>query len=43
MSENTGKSAAARNEWQLNRAKQDYPALQFLQTREQAPLTQAAT
>ncbi|MEO7729419.1 MAG: EF-Tu/IF-2/RF-3 family GTPase, partial [Kofleriaceae bacterium] len=33
----------ARNEWQLNRAKQDYPALQFLQTREQAPLTQAAT
>jgi peptide chain release factor 3 len=33
----------ARNEWQLNRAKQDYPALRFLQTREQAPLTQAST
>lgn len=32
----------ARNEWQLNRAKQDHPALRFLQTREQAPLTQAA-
>jgi peptide chain release factor 3 len=32
----------ARNEWQLNRAKQDYPALRFLQMREQAPLTAAA-
>jgi peptide chain release factor 3 len=32
----------ARNEWQLNRAKQDFPQLRFLQTREQAPLTQAA-
>jgi peptide chain release factor 3 len=33
----------ARNEWQLGRAKQDFPELRFLQTREQAPLTQAAT
>jgi peptide chain release factor 3 len=32
----------ARNEWQLNRAKQDFPQLQFLATREQAPLTQAS-
>jgi peptide chain release factor 3 len=32
----------ARNEWQLNRAKQDWPQLRFLQTREQAPLTQAS-
>jgi peptide chain release factor 3 len=32
----------ARNDWQLNRAKQDYPQLRFLQTREQAPLTQAS-
>ena len=32
----------ARNDWQLNRAKQDYPALRFLQNREQAPLTAAA-
>jgi peptide chain release factor 3 len=31
----------ARNDWQLNRAKQDYPQLRFLQTREQAPLTAA--
>jgi peptide chain release factor 3 len=26
----------ARNEWQLNRARQDFPQLRFLQTREQA-------
>ena len=32
----------ARNDWQLNRAKQDYPQLRFLQTREQAPLTAAS-
>lgn len=32
----------ARNEWQMNRAKQDYPQLRFLQTREQAPLTAAS-
>ncbi len=32
----------ARNEWQLNRAKLDFPQLRFLQTREQAPLTQAS-
>jgi peptide chain release factor 3 len=32
----------ARNEWQLNRAKLDWPQLRFLQTREQAPLTQAS-
>ena len=32
----------ARNEWQLNRAKQDWPQLRFLQTREQAPLTAAS-
>ena len=32
----------ARNDWQLNRAKQDFPNLRFLQTREQAPLTAAA-
>ena len=32
----------ARNDWQLNRAKQDHPQLRFLQTREQAPLTQAS-
>ncbi|MBA3452947.1 MAG: peptide chain release factor 3 [Deltaproteobacteria bacterium] len=32
----------ARNEWQLNRAKLDFPALRFLQTREQAPLTHAS-
>jgi peptide chain release factor 3 len=32
----------ARNDWQLNRAKQDYPELRFLETREQAPLTQAS-
>ncbi len=31
-----------RNEWQLNRAKLDYPDLRFLQTREQAPLTAAS-
>jgi len=28
--------------WQLNRAKQDFPQLRFLQTREQAPLTAAS-
>ncbi|MBL0219941.1 MAG: hypothetical protein IPQ07_39505, partial [Myxococcales bacterium] len=32
----------ARNEWQMNRAKLDFPQLRFLQTREQAPLTQAS-
>ena len=32
----------ARNDWQLNRAKQDWPQLRFLETREQAPLTQAS-
>jgi len=32
----------ARNEWQLNRAKLDFKELRFLQTREQAPLTQAS-
>ena len=32
----------ARNEWQLNRAKQDYAQLRFLQNREQAPLTLAS-
>ena len=32
----------ARNEWQMNRAKQDFPQLRFLQTREQAPLTAAS-
>ena len=32
----------ARNDWQLNRAKQDFPQLRFLQTRERAPLTQAS-
>jgi peptide chain release factor 3 len=32
----------ARNDWQLNRAKQDWPELKFLATREQAPLTAAA-
>ncbi|HEU0034526.1 MAG TPA: peptide chain release factor 3 [Kofleriaceae bacterium] len=32
----------ARNDWQLNRAKQDWPDLRFLQTREQAPLTAAS-
>src|SRR5574338_1059292 len=32
----------ARNDWQLNRATQDFPQLRFLQTREQAPLTAAA-
>jgi peptide chain release factor 3 len=32
----------ARNDWQMNRAKQDYPDLRFLQTREQAPLTAAS-
>ena len=32
----------ARNEWQMNRAKQDYPKLRFLATREQAPLTAAS-
>ena len=32
----------ARNDWQLNRAKQDYPNLRFLQNREQAPLTAAS-
>jgi peptide chain release factor 3 len=32
----------ARNEWQLNRAKQEWTQLRFLQTREQAPLTQAS-
>ncbi|HEY4243000.1 MAG TPA: peptide chain release factor 3 [Kofleriaceae bacterium] len=32
----------ARNDWQLNRAKQDWPQLRFLATREQAPLTAAA-
>ena len=32
----------ARNDWQLNRAKQDWPELRFLQTREQAPLMGAA-
>jgi peptide chain release factor 3 len=30
----------ARNDWQLNRAKLDWPQLRFLETREQAPLTQ---
>jgi peptide chain release factor 3 len=29
----------ARNDWQLNRAKQDWPQLRFLATREQAPLS----
>ncbi len=33
----------ARNDWQLNRAKQDWPQLRFLQTREQSPLTAAST
>ena len=32
----------ARNDWQLNRAKLDWPDLRFLQTREQAPLTAAS-
>jgi len=32
----------ARNDWQMNRAKTDYPQLRFLQTREQAPLTAAS-
>jgi len=32
----------ARNDWQLNRAKQDHPELRFLQTREQSPLTAAS-
>jgi len=32
----------ARNDWQLNRAKQDWPDLRFLSTREQTPLTAAA-
>ncbi len=32
----------ARNDWQLNRAKQDYKELRFLETREQAPLTAAS-
>jgi len=32
----------ARNDWQLNRAAQDYPQLRFLQTREQPPLTAAS-
>jgi peptide chain release factor 3 len=32
----------ARNDWQLNRAKQDWPDLRFLQTHEQAPLTAAS-
>jgi peptide chain release factor 3 len=32
----------ARNDWQLNRAKLDWPQLRFLQTREQAPLTAAS-
>jgi peptide chain release factor 3 len=32
----------ARNDWQLNRATQDWPELRFLQTREQAPLTAAS-
>ncbi len=32
----------ARNDWQLNRAKQDWPDLQFLETREQTPLTAAS-
>jgi len=32
----------ARNDWQMNRAKQDFPQLRFLQTREQAPLTAAS-
>ena len=31
----------ARNEWQMNRAKQDYPNLRFLATREQADLPAA--
>ncbi len=33
----------ARNEWQLNRAKLDWPDLRFLQTREQSPLMTAST
>src|SRR5437868_14348189 len=32
----------ARHDWQLNRAKQDYPQLRSLQTREQSPLTAAS-
>jgi peptide chain release factor 3 len=32
----------ARNDWQLNRARQDWPDLRFLETREQAPLTTAS-
>jgi len=31
-----------RNEWQLNRARQDFRSFRFLQTREQAPLTAAS-
>jgi peptide chain release factor 3 len=33
----------ARNEWQLNRAKLDWPQLRFLETREQSPLMAAST
>jgi len=33
----------ARNDWQLNRAKLDWPQLRFLQTREQSPLMAAST
>jgi peptide chain release factor 3 len=33
----------ARNDWQLGRAQQDWPQIRFLATREQAPLTAAAT
>jgi peptide chain release factor 3 len=33
----------ARNDWQLNRAKQEHPELRFLQNREQSPLMAAAT
>jgi hypothetical protein len=33
----------ARNDWQLDRAKRDFPELRFLETREQArPKTEAA-
>jgi peptide chain release factor 3 len=32
----------ARNDWQLNRAKQDWPEIRFLETREQRVPTQSA-
>ncbi len=32
----------ARNDWQLNRAATDYPAIRFLKNREQSPLMKAA-